>query len=178
MNEFAGLLLLGPNDESIIVQTRKGNSVKNAIDPSPRKDQIDKYRRLLEKHPNWVERVPAIGGYNCVGHVWASRRTGIFEQEQIDIVFRDDGFRIVDETKELIHPGDLVAYWSTDHQHFLHIGLVVELRSAVGFTTSIPWVLSKMDATSGEVLHHFRDIDFPGFEYRFEFWTERQKLLR
>jgi hypothetical protein len=40
----------------------------------------------------------------------------------------------------------------------------------------IPWVLSKLDSTSGEVLHHFNDVTFiEGVEHLVIFWTDRPR---
>lgn len=176
MKELGNLLLLDDSARSIVLQTRLGRSVKNFIDPPPRADQVWKYRRLRDKHPLWEERVPATGGYNCVGLVWASRRTGIFDEDQIQLVFGDDGFRLVDISSERLFPGDLVAYWtSSPPRHFIHVGLIMEFRSIAGLPgQSVPWVLSKMDATSGEVAHGLRDVDF-GLEFVVEYWTERPR---
>lgn len=161
-------------DKSIILQTRRGRNVANAIDPAPRYDQIQKYQRLLGRHPFWVERLGPTGGYNCVGHVWASRRTGIYDEPQLRVIFDDDGYRKVDHPNEPIHPGDMATYWEPGPpKSFIHMGLIVELRQVQGLRMSIPWVLSKLDATSGEVLHGLTDIEFPGLGFEVTFWTDR-----
>jgi len=169
---FDDLRIFGNTERKIVLQTRLGTDIKNAIDPAPTAQQVAKFNRLIAARPRWTLRRGPVGGYNCVGHVWASRRTGVFDdlESQIDRIMQDDGFR----TTEVCVPGDLVAYWQkleNGGRRFVHVGEVVELRSMLGTDVKIPWVLSKVDATSGEVLHHFRDVacDFDTIE----FWTDR-----
>jgi hypothetical protein len=172
--------LLGNTERKIALETRLGTPIRNAIDPPPRPDQIQKFARLCEKYPQWRQRVGPVGGYNCLGHVWASRRTGIYDdvEGQIDLIFRDDGFRVLSVNESPL-PGDLVAYWTAqaDRRLFLHVGMILELRGAEGTEISIPFVLSKFDATFGEVVHHFRHVPYPeAFQTQIEFWTERPSL--
>ena len=109
-----------------------------------------------------------------MGHVWASR-TGVYDdlESQIRVILEDDGFRVVkNPTSEQLHPGDLAAYWHA--RMFLHVGLIVEIREASGFAAKVPWVLSKWDDTTGEVVHAYQDVEFGGLDFTTEFWTERQ----
>lgn len=170
---FGNLIFADEPDKCIVLQTRRGRDVTNAIDPPPRYDQIQKYQRILEKHPFWVRRLGPTGGYNCVGHVWANRRTGVYDDDQIQVIFDDDGFRAVNASLEKLHPGDLATYWERGlPKRFLHVGLIVELREVQGLQKTVPWVLSKWDATSGEVLHALNDAEF-GLDFEVTFWTDR-----
>lgn len=173
------LRLLDYAGQSIVLQTRAGRDIENLIEPEPQWRHIQKYRALFEKFRlGWQERRPPAGGCNCVGHVWASRRTGVFAPElerKVLMIFEDDGYRVVNWPNEPLAIGDLVTYWDSilDRKGFWHVGLVVELRrSTLQGAAPIPYVLSKWDATSGEVLHHFRDCPFPN-EVQPEFWTDR-----
>ncbi len=104
-------------ERSIVLQTRRGREIKNVIDVDPEYHHLEKYRLVFQKHPRWEERKPPVGGYNCVGHVWASRRTGVFDdlEDQLNIIFEDDGYRVVDPAREKLQPGDLVTYWLPAH---------------------------------------------------------------
>ena len=121
-----------------------------------------------------MRRKPACGVYNCAGHVWASRRTTILEDFAWNMVLADDGYRQLDQG-EPPAPGDLVIYRDREHG-FLHVGMIAELRQGItAESPPIPWVLSKWDSTSGEVLHHFADVPFAkqGFALVIECWTDR-----
>ena len=67
--------------------------------------------------------------------------------------------------KEALLSGDVATYWESvkPHTTFIHVGVVEMRPSESRFAKSrIPWVLSKWDSTSGEVLHHCRDVPFDG----------------
>ena len=177
---FSNLKLFGATEKRIVVQTRRGREIVNAIDVPPSKQQIEKFWRLVNKFKFWDVRLEPTGGYNCVGHVWASRRTGIFDEleKQIEVVFKDDGYRVIQHSavnlrQERLCPGDLAAYWAktTAGRSFVHVGQVVELRELAGSEHKIPWVLSKLDSTSGEVVHRYNDVSYE--HDHIEFWTDR-----
>jgi hypothetical protein len=173
---FDDLKILGSTERSIKLQTRLGRDIPNVIDPAPTVEQIAKFGRLVQKHPGWTVRREPAGGYNCVGHVWACRRTGIFDdlEAQIRHIQSDDGYRSIEQDEVML--GDLVSYWETlagGTRRFIHVAQVVELRVMAGSSLKLPWVLSKLDATSGEVFHHFRDVAYD-CDY-LEYWSDRPK---
>ena len=92
---FEAERLLGDTTRAIVVQTRLGTPIVNEItvDPIPR--QIEQFRELLDKHRRWEMRKPPTGGYNCAGHVWASRRTAVCDELDIQTlrILEDDGYR-------------------------------------------------------------------------------------
>jgi len=127
---------------------------------------LDKFGR------NWKQRKPATGGYNCAGHVWASRRTAILEPEAWRLILMDDGYRRLPDSEEP-SPGDLVLYVDRRDNGFLHVGEILELRESIG--RRAPWVLSKWNSTSGEVMHYVHDVPFRmQFDVRCEYWSDRQ----
>ena len=174
---FEEIRLLGPTEKGIVVQTRKGTAIKNVLEPEPGFQQRRLYQRLLEKYgQRWQPRKPATGGYNCAGHVWASRRSGLFDPQDWRIILDDDGYRRLPEHEDPF-PGDLVLYVDSGNEEILHVGEIIEMRPGVtAQSRSIPWVLSKLDAKSGEVMHYVHDVppwQSQGFLYRIEYWTER-----
>jgi hypothetical protein len=98
-------------------------------------------------------------------------------EDQLQIIFEDDGYRMVDDRKERLKQGDLVTYWMPQQPKpiFLHIGMIFEIRPGVSEDSpGIPWVLSKLDSTSGEVLHHYHDVTFiEGVNHEVRFVTNR-----
>src|ERR1035438_4083772 len=107
-----------------------------------------------------VVRRPPTGMYTCAGHVWASRRTGLYETSDYETILNEDGYRTLREN-ELPRPGDLVLYRLEGPDEILHVGEIVEMCSLVpGGAPSIPRVLSKVDATSGEVLHAVENVPY------------------
>ena len=177
---FEEVRLLGSTERQIVVQTHKGREVENHIEPEPGEQQRRKVKLLFKKYgASWLKRKPACGVYNCAGHVWASRRTSIFEDSDWDMILTDDGYRKL-QTGESPWPGDLVIYRDRS-SGYLHVGMILAL--AEGITPDsprIPWVLSKWDSASPEVIHYFYSTPWlqQGFSVEAEYWTDRPSLER
>lgn len=173
MFEFAALV--GTPDVGIALETRKGHTIANSQSPEPSDQNRRVHASLLAKNPDWVERKPPCGVYNCFGHIWASRRTAIYDTPLIERILGDDGYRQMRED-EVPFVGDLVLYRS-EQLGILHVGQIIELRELEGGQGQrlIPWVLSKWDDSSGEIIHHSRHVpyDAQDIEYNIEYWTDR-----
>jgi len=177
---FEELLLLGRKEESIALQTRKKTDVPNSMGPEcVPPTEVRKFERLLKKFSNWKPRKPPTGVYNCVGHVWASRRTGVYDRldEWVLRIRDEDGYRVLNTGNEYPRTGDLVTYWETlnPHTNFLHIG-IVEMREGIEPSSQrLPFVWSKLDGTSGEVVHYVSDVPYREIfgDFQTEFWTDR-----
>lgn len=130
------------------------------------------YKRLLSKHGRWTPRRPPSGEYNCAGHVWASRRTCIYEESEYRKILDDDGYRRVTEPM----PDDLAIYVD-EAAGILHIGRIVELTPGIAEgSPRIPLVVSKWSDWTGEVCHLVTDHNFDnaqGFDVSVEYWTDR-----
>lgn len=170
---FETVRLIGSDEVEIPVYTRLNRQVRNSQAPAALDDRLrQKYRRLLDEHRRWEQRKAACGVYNCCGHVWASRRTAIYEQPEIDKILQDDGYRALPDAEQPVQ-GDLALYYVGEV--FYHVGLVCELRALMmageAAGRPIPWILSKWDNASGEALHHLQDVPWP--DARIEFQTDR-----
>jgi hypothetical protein len=171
---FELLRLLGSDGVELALSTRLSRPVGNTQAPSTiTEEQRQKYQRLLEKHPLWVERKAACGVYNCSGHVWGARRTAIYEQSEINKILQDDGYRPL-RNAEPLSLSDLILYY--ERETFYHVGVVAKFQ-ALSFGAEagqpIPWILSKWNDTSGEVLHHFENVPFGDIPTQSQFWTDR-----
>jgi hypothetical protein len=166
-------ILGGTPERTIVVQTSKGTSIENAQSAEPDNQQKLVFQAIIEQHPQWKERKPPCGIYNCFGHVWASRRTSIYESEEIDKILNDDSIRSLHE-QELPLPGDVVVYRDqTDAAKIFHVARIVEIKQIAGINggVGIPWSLSKLNDSAGEVLHPIDDMHLPPFTT--EIWTDR-----
>jgi hypothetical protein len=174
---FDLLNLSGTPKSTIVVQTRAGSNVDNEQALPPDDVKVRAYARLVAKHPRWMPRTPPVGTYNCAGHVWASRRTAIYEQSAYDLILKEDGYRLLGAS-ENAQAGDLVLY-HRGLNNILHVGLVLEFRRlATGGAADIgesgtPWILSKWSDWSGEVTHHFRDVPESYGTYELSYVTDR-----
>jgi len=179
---FDNLQLLSTSSPDIVLHTRTRRPIPNEIGCAPTEQHIRRFQALLKQGQplGWEVRKPPTGGYNCAGHVWASRRTGIYEdlEQNVKYILQDDGYRLIgrENAYTLVLQGDLVLYWDSFQQGrlFLHVGMVSEMRDGVTRESPrLPWVLSKWDDVSGEVLHHFKNVPFPAGDFVVEFWTDR-----
>jgi len=175
---LGGVPLLGATKESIVVETRKGRRISNEIAPEPGFREREVYRRALEAHVGPVrdERKPATGGYNCAGHVWASRRTALYDSTEWRLILEDDGYAILPGSESAVF-GDLALYVRQDNNEIWHVAQFVRLRPLLTGGSNEPWLLSKLNDTSGEVMHfacylssYYRTL---GYETGIEYWTDR-----
>src|SRR6266849_5824649 len=92
--------------------------------------------------------------YNCVGQVFASRRTWV-EIDHLPSILERDGYKRFNERKNL-WVGDIVVYENAGGE-MTHIGLVVEKRPDVAHGGHQIYVLSKW-GQNGEYLHELEDV--------------------
>jgi hypothetical protein len=91
------------------------------------------------------------------------------------VILREDGYRRL-SNGERKAPGDLVLYVEQTGDEILHVGTILQLRQGVAQDAErIPWVLSKWDSKSGEVIHKAYDVPYEsqGIPFRIEWWTDR-----
>ncbi len=174
---FNNVRLFGtPMAEALPLATRLRRPIRNVVGlEAVTYVQAEKFRRMCQSF-GWEVRRGPTGIYNCFGHVWASRRTGIYETPEIEAILKDDGYRLL-EQKESPRLGDLVLYRLVDTAEVFHVGEVIEMRELKGMsgTRKIPVILSKLDASSGEVFHFVEHVPYEkqGLPYRYEFRTDR-----
>jgi hypothetical protein len=166
--------LQGSSAFKIALQTRRGRDIDNTVGPELTEAHRRQYAALLRvSGREWRERKPPAAGYNCFGHVWASRRTCIYEEVEWRKILEDDGYRQTNEPM----PDDLVFYVERKCG-VMHVGRMIEEREGITQASDrIPWVVSKWSDWSGEVLHHIRDVPFEkqGFDVSIECWTDRPR---
>jgi len=169
---FGHLPLLKPAARSIRVDTHTGNAVENdialAVDDRGRR----LYEAVRQKHPGWKNRRKAAGVYNCFGLAFASRRTSIREDVEVEKIRTDDGYRKL-KMHERPAPGDLVVY-KTPTGALIHVALVTRLERLIpGAEPTATMALSKWNDHFGEDEHEVHDHPFGEQEPTFEFWTDR-----
>jgi hypothetical protein len=161
----------------IVLQTHLGAEIRNEIALHPVPDHaVRKWERLLDQHTRWRVRKTATGIYNCFGHVWASRRTAVYDKfdEAVLKVREDDGYRVLDLNRETPWVGDVVTYWEeiNPYKECKHVGRVASVEPRKGLPPVV-YVLSKWDDASGEVFHEVSDYPKSFGNVRVEYWTDR-----
>lgn len=172
---------LGTPPRRIPLATRRGTDIPNEVAPEPDAPTRAKHDAFGRRYGRgWEPRKPHVGGYNCAGHVWASRRTSIYEESAVRMILNEDGYRrLVGFGDAAV--GDLVIYWHRPRggtELWLHVAVVCELRPLFSESGNRrPWVLSKFGDTTGEWLHRFDDFPYDqpgmGLDLVIEFYTDR-----
>ncbi len=103
--------------------------------------------------------------YNCVGMVFASRRTSIVPKH-LPVILQDDGFRKI--SREEAVEGDVVIYTRNDIPQ--HVGIIQKLEK--DFIASTIWVLSQW-GDAGEYIHPLTPVP-ELYGAPTEFWSERR----
>jgi hypothetical protein len=89
------------------------------------------------------------------------------------LIVNEDGYRrlAAGETPRI---GDLVLYTAgSGSKAVIHIGMIMELRHGPDNKLRVPFVLSKWNDSSSEVVHHVDDVPWPPEFYETSFWTDR-----
>src|SRR5262245_54053440 len=110
---FGRARFLGTPPRGLALETSKRNPIENEVglEPVP-SGQVKQFYDMVTEN-GWIERRSPTGVYNCAGHVWATRRTGIHEPSVWEMILRDDGYRVLGES-EPPRPGDLAIYRLVD----------------------------------------------------------------
>jgi hypothetical protein len=162
--------LTGRMASAIGLATKKGTPVPNEFAPPAGASDVAEFDYLRGNHPGWVERKRPIGGYNCAGLVWATRRVALYDQVNYNLIIIEDGYSRIPVTE--VRPGDIAIYCWVGTAKLSHVADVVEVRSVPGSTIIYPWVLSKFGNGGGEAVHRFDD--WPGMVHlQISFWTDR-----
>lgn len=170
---FFDPLTLLVTERSIRVDTHLGNPIKNVVAPPAGEKSARLYDGWRAKHgARWQHRRRACGRYNCWGHLFTSRRTAIYEDQEVARALREDGYRRIPEPDA--RPGDIVLYKSKD-AGLLHGGQVVRLERIVPGAATVPVILSKWNDTFGEDEHVLRDVPYcqDVESCDVEVWTDR-----
>jgi hypothetical protein len=122
---------------------------------------------MRSAHPNAKFRsITAL--YNCVGHVFGSRRTCIDTSWIFRILYEDEYRKLKSEAELAV--GDLVVYRYSGSEPS-HVGVVQQISPSLADATWTVTVLSKWGADA-EYLHDVRDV--PVVFGVPEYWTERK----
>lgn len=164
----------GPQDRaSIPLATRQGTWIPNVRRPEQAPDTLMAYIDLYKEKLPKARLRSSTAVYNCVGLVFASRRTWVDTQVVPTILTEDEYHKLVSPRD--VEIGDLVIYRESRRNIMTHVGVIVERRADV---PSAEWeiiVMSKWGA-AGEYIHPLKDVPIHYGEAA-EFWTDRRPAL-
>lgn len=141
--------------KSIIVQTRKGSDIKNEqVETAFSFGGLMELEDLKRDFPNARIRGQKGSLYNCHGLTFASKRTGIYELADLEMILTEDDYREVVFNQTL--PGDIVLYFS-ENGDIEHSGILVDVNE--GGDIRVPKIVSKW-GDAYEVIHKFSDCPY------------------
>lgn len=156
------------DSHSIPLVTRKGTRIDN----EQRRPQAPASMKAAiaihtANHPTLKLRSLS-SEYNCVGLVFASRRTFV-DIKELSMILREDGFRIVEQQE--VQPGDVLVY-KDGAGDIVHIAIVLKHDANPKTASWVTKVLSQWGA-DGEYIHTAEDVAHL-LGRPLEFWSERR----
>ena len=165
------LLEGSPSDRhSIPLATKRGCHIPNfRREPRDTSAMEDAVRWNSESHESVRVRSKS-STYNCVGMVFANRRTWV-ETDHIRRILEEDGYRPV--TLQDAECGDIVLYTDADADAtVLHVGVIVRHDPSIEDADWKTTVLSQW-GRDGEFFHELKDVNTGLLGSPNEVWTER-----
>ena len=166
------IVTLLTNNEALVglpLATKRGNQIPNERRIQKHPLRMTAAQQIMTgAHPNIRPRSLS-SEYNCVGMVFAARRTWV-DPDQVEFVLDEDGYQKVDQPHDLMK-GDIVVY-RDDEGQVCHVGVVA---SVVFGATSNRWTITVLSqwGADGEYLHEVADVH-PNLGTPSEFWTDRK----
>jgi hypothetical protein len=124
---------------------------------------------LGKNHPRAKLR-SSTSTYNCMGLVFASRRTWV-DPEYIRLILRGDEYQRVANLFD-VQIGDIVLYSANNGKGITHVGIVVEVIPQIRTGSFQFKVMSKWGA-DGEYIHFMEDVP-KQLGHPCEYWTDRR----
>jgi len=149
--------------------TKRGTPIPNLQKPE---HSPEKARTLIDFHDRnfqHLQRRSISATYNCIGMVFASRRTFV-DTKHVKVLLAEDGYRKIAEFEA--RRGDVIVYRNTVNNEVVHVGVLI---------TEIPdeaeWLILSKWGPGGEYFHKKRQT-YPLYleNVEFEYWTERIEL--
>lgn len=152
----------------LALETKRGNKVPNEQRREVSPERMNAAMEVVKaNHPTAVER-SLRSTYNCMGMVFASRRTCV-DIDHLTFILADDGYRkIVNESE--VQVGDLAVYRG-DSGDFSHVGIVYYLSPYGADGNRDIFVMSQW-GRDGEYYHRVDDVNV-NLGKPAEYWTDR-----
>ena len=148
--------------------TKQGSHIPNEQRPPRPPDSMKAAEGIVTSNHHTAQTRSLASGYNCVGMIFAARRTWI-ETDLVDMILREDGYRQLGDESE-VHVGDVVIYRTEDGE-ISHVGLISGIGANVEEAKWEFTVLSRW-GQDGEYFHDINDVS-PYLGKPTEYWTDR-----
>jgi len=162
--------MASPSDPAYLpLATRQGRVIPNRREPEALVAWL-RAARAIDRQTNPAALLRSTTAqYNCLGLVFASRRTWI-GVEQLAMILTEDGYRRLGRFEEA-WPGDVVVYRRPGGEA-THVGIILEVAADVAAAGVRIKVLSKW-GQHGEYIHDLPDVP-PLLGVPSEAWSDRR----
>lgn len=138
--------------EALKLETRKRRWIKNVVRLEIHPDVMKHRIRVLQNAFEYLHLISASAIYNCYGLVFASRRTAIVGEEDVEAILEDDGYRKLPWDPAAWMVGDIAIYRDPTTAELKHVGMIAEKILEIESTRINIKVLSAW-GENGEFLH-------------------------
>lgn len=157
----------GPRDRrSIPLATKQGDLIPNVRRQECVPARMLECRRIGESRFHNIRTRSLSSTYNCVGLVFATRRTWV-DPDEVARIFQGDGYKRVD----IPEIGDIAVYRKGGN--IKHVAVVTRIDATVATGERNILLLSQWGA-DGEYLHSVGDVP-EVFGQEVEYWSERRR---
>ena len=160
----------GVNDKRALkLETKQGNHIPNEIQSEQLPEVIkDRIKKHSSAHSSAKLR-SASSTYNCMGMIFASRRSWI-ETDHLNLIFTDDDYT---KLSSFIYAelGDIVVYYNDENA--VHVAIIIEITLDASIGQRNFRVLSQWGLAC-EWLHDIDDVP-QELGIPKEVWTDRRK---
>lgn len=168
--------ILGEGDardrDSLSLVTRIGNRIRNIKRSEASPDRMRAAVEVALSACPEAKLRSATQVYNCMGLVFASRRTWI-DMDEIATILNDDGYAPLEGLRQA-KVGDVVVYGDPSKGETSHVGIIVLKEANVSSGSWNVEVMSQWGA-DGEYIHPLDHVP-PLLGIPIQFWTDRKAL--
>ena len=156
---------------AVLLGTRSSRHIPNQKRPEWHPDDLREALQMCLRDFPMIEARSVTAIYNCVGMVFATRRTWV-EPNLVPTLLSDDGYRPLNRLEDG-QVGDVAIYRTADND-IEHIGLIAERREDLEAATVSHRIMSKWGPWA-EFLHEPDHVYSSYGELR-EIWTDRKQI--
>lgn len=164
----------GPGDRADLpLATRRGRHISNERRIESPPARLRAAVELINKNWPSAKLRSATSVYNCMGLIFASRRTWIDPGFLIDILADDEYIKLAGIQEVQI--GDVVIYRDRGDNSISHIGIVLK-KDPVISTASWNIIIISQWGADGEYIHPIQEVPYYLGD-PVEYWTDRRCKL-
>ena len=155
---------------SIKLETRTRKWIRNEQYDEFHPEQLKAAKLEMERSYRGIVTRSLTATYNCHGLTFASRRTAVYESDDVQMILDEDGYKRL-ENRNDVERGDIVVFRRNKNAPISHTGLVIDWTPDLKTSTKKVTILSQW-GRNGEYIHD-EETALRAFGDVCEFYSER-----